>query len=95
MKAGERIFISLTVLHTNPRFWGPDAQPSTRTASSPARRRGNHPDAYHPFGTGARSCIGFQFALLEARMVLARFIQRFTARPKDPHYMLRHNQRSR
>lgn len=92
VKAGERIFISLTVLHTNPRFWGPDAQAFNPDRFLPGEEARHHPDAYHPFGTGARSCIGFQFALLEARMVLARFIQRFTARPKDPHYMLRHNQ---
>ncbi|WP_371345554.1 cytochrome P450 [Ancylobacter sp. IITR112] len=92
VKAGERIFIALTVLHTNPRFWGPDAHTFNPDRFLPAEEAKHHPDAYHPFGTGARSCIGFQFALLEARMVLARFIQRFTARPKNPHYVLHHRQ---
>lgn len=92
VKAGERVFVSLTTMHANPRFWGPDADSFRPDRFLPEEEKKHHPDAYHPFGMGARSCIGFQFALLEARMVLARFIQRFTARPKDPHYVLRHKQ---
>jgi cytochrome P450/NADPH-cytochrome P450 reductase len=38
---------------------------------------------------GARACIGFQFAFLEAKLVLARFAQRYVARPVDPNYVLR------
>lgn len=90
VKGGERIFVSLTTMQTSPRFWGPDAHVFRPDRFLPAEERQHHPDAYHPFGMGMRSCIGFQFALLEARMVLARFIQRFVARPKDPHYVLRH-----
>lgn len=92
VKAGERIFVSLTTLHTNPRFWGPDARSFRPDRFLPGEEGQHHRDAYHPFGMGVRSCIGFQFALLEARMVLARFIQRYTARPRDPHYVLRHKQ---
>lgn len=92
VKAGERIFISLTYMQSNPRFWGPDAHSFRPDRFLPEEERTHHPDAYHPFGMGARSCIGFQFALLEARMVLARFVQRYIARPRDPHYVLRHKQ---
>lgn len=92
VKAGERIFISLTSMQSNPRFWGADAHTFRPDRFLPAEERTHHPDAYHPFGMGARSCIGFQFALLEARMVLSRFVQRYIARPRDPHYVLRHKQ---
>lgn len=92
VKAGERMFVSLTTLHTHPRFWGPDAHSFRPDRFLPGEEGKHHRDAYHPFGMGVRSCIGFQFALLEARMVLARFIQRYTARPRDPHYVLRHKQ---
>ncbi|XP_071834631.1 cholesterol 24-hydroxylase-like [Apostichopus japonicus] len=34
--------------------------------------------AYFPFSLGARSCIGQQFALIEARVVLAKLFQNFT-----------------
>lgn len=92
VKAGERIFVSLLAMQKNPRFWGEDAQVFRPDRFGPEEEERRHPHAYHPFGMGARSCIGFQFALIEAKMVLARFAQRFTARPKDPHYVLRHKQ---
>lgn len=92
VKAGERIYVSLSAMQVHPRFWGADAHVFRPDRFLPAEERLHHPDAYHPFGMGMRSCIGFQFALLEARMVLARFIQRFVARPKNPHYVLRHTQ---
>ena len=37
---------------------------------------------------GMRSCIGFQFALIEAKMVMARLYQRFIPRLADPDYKL-------
>lgn len=92
VKKGERIFVSLSAMQKNPRFWGADAAVFRPDRFGPEEEKRHHPHAYHPFGMGARSCIGFQFALIEAKMVLARVIQRFTARPKDPHYVLRHKQ---
>lgn len=92
VKAGERIFVSLSALQTNRRFWGADATLFRPDRFLPEEERHHHPHAYHPFGMGMRSCIGFQFALLEARMVLARFVQRFVAQPKDPNYVLRNKQ---
>jgi cytochrome P450/NADPH-cytochrome P450 reductase len=81
------IITFLPSLHRNARFW-PDAErfdPERFTKEAVASR---HPDAYHPFGMGMRSCIGFQFALIEAKLVLARLMQRFTPRLHDPNYKL-------
>jgi len=40
-------------------------------------------NAYFPFGMGPRQCIGKHFALMEVRMVLSQFLQRFEVVP-DP-----------
>jgi cytochrome P450 len=44
------------------------------------RSEGRAHEAYPPFGLGGRRCIGEQFALVEATMVLATFAQRFEFR---------------
>jgi cytochrome P450 len=40
--------------------------------------------AYLPFGAGPRVCVGAQFALAEATLVLAMMIQEFEVRLEDP-----------
>lgn len=92
LHAGERIYASLDTLHHNPKYWGPNAEVFNPDNFLPEAEAARHPDAYHPFGMGMRACIGFQFALLEAKMVLARFAQRYLARPKDPNYTLKTRQ---
>jgi cytochrome P450 len=39
--------------------------------------------AYYPFGGGQRQCLGKNFALVEAAMILPSFIQRYHLRPLD------------
>jgi cytochrome P450 len=72
---GALVMISPWVLHRHRRLWkDPDA-------FDPARFLGDaplpHRFAYMPFGAGPRICIGAQFALTEACLVLAMIIQRF------------------
>ena len=66
--------VSPWVLHRHVKLWDqPDAfNPSRFLAHEPAHRY-----AYLPFGTGPRVCIGAQFALTEASLVLATLVQRF------------------
>jgi len=47
----------------------------------PERSRDRPRYAYFPFGAGGRSCVGEDFALLEATLVLAMTARRFDVRP--------------
>ena len=72
---GAVIMIAPWLLHRHRRLWrDPDLFEPTRFlpgAPQPARF------SYLPFGVGPRVCIGAQFALTEATLVLARLVQAF------------------
>jgi cytochrome P450 len=50
----------------------------------PERSAGRPRWAYFPFGGGQRLCIGQQFALMEAQLVLATLARRFRVEPATP-----------
>jgi unspecific monooxygenase len=72
---GSLVMISPWVLHRHHRLWSnPEAfDPSRFLAEKPLAHR----YAYMPFGAGPRVCVGAQFALAEAALVLAMLVQRF------------------
>lgn len=63
--------------HHDPR-WFADPERFDPERFAPGRRKELHPSAYLPFGAGTRTCIGKQFALLEAQLVLMSVAQRFS-----------------
>jgi cytochrome P450 / NADPH-cytochrome P450 reductase len=65
------------MLHRLPEIWGDDAREFNPDHMSPERRDALPPNAYRPFGSGQRACIGRQFALQEATLVLGMVLQRF------------------
>lgn len=84
---GEVVTVTTAALHRQPE-WGdnvdifdPDRFAADRTAKRPV-------NLFKPFGTGARSCIGRQFALHEATMALATLVHRYRFLDVD-HYQLR------
>ncbi|MGY1592128.1 bifunctional cytochrome P450/NADPH--P450 reductase [Geodermatophilus sp. SYSU D00708] len=64
-------------LHRATSVWGPDAAQFDPDHVAPERLAALPPHAYKPFGTGQRACIGRQFALQEATLVLGMLLQRF------------------
>jgi cytochrome P450 len=73
--AGSLVMISPWVLHHHAKLWNaPEAfDPSRFLAEKPLAHR----FAYLPFGAGPRICVGAQFALAEAALVLAKMVRRF------------------
>ena len=73
--AGSIILIAPWVLHRHEAFWTrPDTFDPSRFEGEPVLA---HRFAYLPFGAGPRVCVGAQFALTEAVIVLAMLVQRF------------------
>src|SRR5262245_227197 len=78
---GALVMISPWVLHRHAALWSnPDAFDPSRFLgeATPAHRF-----AYLPFGAGPRVCVGAQFALAEATLVLAMLIRRFAVTVAD------------
>ena len=74
---GQAIIALTPMLHRLPEVWGPDAEDFNPDHFEPQRRDALPPNAYRPFGSGQRACIGRQFALQEATLVLGMLMQRF------------------
>ena len=73
--AGRRVLYSIYLAHRDPAYW-PHPRRFDPDCFLPAQRRTRPPFTYLPFGGGRRNCIGFAFAQVEAKVVLARLLQR-------------------
>lgn len=74
--AGTVIAICIYTLHRHPALWEqPDLFDPQRF--TPERSASRNRYAYMPFSIGPRQCIGANFAVLEARLILASIAQRF------------------
>lgn len=75
--AGDWVFNLMLSVHRDPAAWDkPDEFMPSRFASGSPRNV-----VYRPFGTGPRACIGRQFALHEASIVLSEIVNRYQIAP--------------
>jgi cytochrome P450 len=73
---GALVMLPQWVIHRDPRYYDePERFDPDRWL--PERAADRHGYAFFPFGGGPRSCIGRQFSLLEARLILGVLCQRF------------------
>ncbi|MFG2633861.1 cytochrome P450 [Streptomyces sp. NPDC048362] len=87
MRRGAWALVLTPMLHRDPDVWGEDAERFDPDRFDPAAIRSRPPHTFKPFGTGVRACIGRQFALHEATLVLGLLLRRYDLRP-DPGYRL-------
>lgn len=87
VRKGEVVTVLTTALHRQPQ-WGDNVEIFDPDRFSPERSAGRPVNLFKPFGTGARSCIGRQFALHEATMALATLVHRYRFIDSE-HYQLR------
>jgi cytochrome P450 len=72
--AGERVMASIYATHRDPACWSDPGRFDPERFAPGSKRI---PYSYLPFGGGPRNCIGAAFARVEAKVVLARLLQRF------------------
>jgi cytochrome P450 / NADPH-cytochrome P450 reductase len=73
----DQLTVLIPMLHRDPKIWGENSEefdPDRFTREAEQNRPAN---AYKPFGTGQRACIGRHFAMQEATLVLGMLLQRF------------------
>lgn len=76
LPAGAILIPSLPHLHTNPAHWDdPYRFDPDRWATTRVKER--HRSAYVPFAAGTRGCIGFNAALLEAKVAVVELVYRY------------------
>ncbi|MER6221882.1 cytochrome P450 [Streptomyces sp. 900105755] len=92
MRRGAWALVLTPMLHRDPEVWGPDAESFDPDRFEAKAARGRAPHTFKPFGTGARACIGRQFALHEATLVLGLLLRRYGL-GADPDYRLRVTER--
>jgi cytochrome P450 len=92
MRPEDWAIVILPLVHRDPAAWGEHAAQFDPDRFLPERSQGRNPHTYKPFGTGQRACIGRQFALHEAVLVLARLLHRYDL-VGDPAYHLQVSER--
>ncbi|MEU9101026.1 cytochrome P450 [Streptomyces sp. NPDC048361] len=76
LRAGDQVTVLTPMLHRDP-AWGDNPELFDPARFTPEAEAARSPHAYKPFGTGERACIGRQFALHEATMLLALLAHRY------------------
>ena len=90
LQAGSLVILALYSLHRSPEYWSdPEVFRPSRFAGAPQ----HEPDAYQPFISGGRACIGRGLAMREGPLTLASLVGRYrfrlppgqSLRPHDRH----------
>ncbi|XP_038718561.1 cytochrome P450 CYP749A22-like [Tripterygium wilfordii] len=83
------IYLPIISFHHDREIWGEDVHlfKPERFAEGVAKATKNDASAFFPFGIGPRMCVGYNFALSEAKIALSMILQRysFTLSPTYAH----------
>ncbi len=83
MRPNDTIFLPIWALHRHAMWWDtPNAFDPDRFSPSNRARRDKY--QYLPFGAGPRVCVGANFAMMQAQIILATLVQRFRFAPSLP-----------
>jgi cytochrome P450 len=83
IRPNDTIFLPIWALHRHEMLWDkPNAFDPDRF--SPSNSAGRDRYQYLPFGAGPRVCVGANFAMMQAQIILATLVQRFQFMPSLP-----------
>ncbi|MCO5604058.1 hypothetical protein L7F22_058215 [Adiantum nelumboides] len=78
---GTGLAIPILPLHVDPELWGADAlEFNPLRFANGVLKACKQPSAFLPFGGGPRICVGQNFAMMEAKIVLSMILQKFRFR---------------
>ncbi|KAF8040367.1 hypothetical protein BT93_B2561 [Corymbia citriodora subsp. variegata] len=75
-----QVFVANLKIHHDPKLWGEDVHlfRPERFSQGVSKATNNNAVAFLPFGFGPRMCVGMNFAMNEAKIVLSMILQRYT-----------------
>ncbi|XP_035214390.1 cytochrome P450 3A19-like [Stegodyphus dumicola] len=76
LKKGLAVQVPAFILHRDPELWE-DPEKFKPERFAPENKEKLNPLAYQPFGAGPRNCVGMRFALMEAKLALARLLSKY------------------
>lgn len=82
---GLSIMAPVTYLHHDPEVW-PEPDKFDPERFSPENKHLIHPASFQPFGKGPRECLGRNFALLEMKLMLSKFLANFKVSVDEDHH---------
>ena len=77
-QVNDLLIVSPYLNHRDVNLWD-DPETFDPQRFTPEAEKDRHKFAYFPFGGGPRVCIGNHFAMMEAKLLLATFLQHYTA----------------
>ncbi|KAI9054273.1 hypothetical protein LZ554_001441 [Drepanopeziza brunnea f. sp. 'monogermtubi'] len=75
-QAGAVMIVAIHHIHNNPTIWDDPAR-FTPDRWNTEKLNNQHKTAYVPFAAGQRMCIGFNFALMEVRVIISMLVYRY------------------
>ena len=89
LPASTNLIIPILAIHHDPQIWGEDVHlfKPERFSEGVAKATKDDMAAFLPFGMGPRTCLGFNFAIIEAKITLTMILQcySFTLSPAYVH----------